>query len=229
MMQKLLPPAKELEANSLVASVYETLLEKIVSGQLPSGSKVSEVVLAKALQVSRTPVHDALRQLAKDGLVHQEKNRRAVIARFTADDVYEIFELRKLLEGHAAELAAGRMDARQLDPLELTATHLRGRLHQADWAAQWAAFDEQFHREIALSCGNQRLGQDILRYRLLHRGFNKLGTTPEGLLTALAEHEAILAALKLRDGKLARERMVAHIEAWQQHFIRAMAAGQVLS
>jgi len=229
MPQKLRALAKETETSSLVASVYETLLEKIINGQLPSGAKISEVELAKALQVSRTPVHDALRQLAKDGLVIQAKNRRAVVARFSTDDLYEIFELRKLLEGHAAELAAGRMDARQLAPLELTAAQLREQLHQAEWAGQWAAFDEQFHREIAQACGNQRLGQDILRYRLLHRGFNKLSTTPEGLLTALAEHESILAALKARDGKLARERMVAHIDAWQQHFIRAVAAGQVSS
>lgn len=229
MSQKMRNPPRQAEVSTLVAGVYETLLEKIISGQLPSGAKISEVELSKALQVSRTPVHDALRQLAKDGLVLQAKNRRAVVACFSADDVYEIFELRKLLEGHAAELAAGRMDARQLAPLELIASQLRERLHQADWAQQWAAFDEQFHKEIALSCGNQRLCQDILRYRLLHRSFNKLSTTPAGLLTALAEHEAILSALKARDGKLARDRMMAHINTWQQHFIRSVAAGQVTS
>jgi DNA-binding GntR family transcriptional regulator len=88
------------------------------------------------------------------------------------------------------------------------------------WTARWAEFDDQFHSTIATASGNRRLAQDIHRYRLLHKGFNRMATEPEGLQQALAEHVSILAALEAHDGKLARERMVAHIAAWQAHFIR---------
>lgn len=208
------------EKSSLVDDVYEAILNQILSGALASGTPLSEVDLASELGVSRTPVHDALRQLAKDGLVSQTRNCRAVVSNFSADDVYEVFEMRKLLEGHAAELAAGRIDRRQLIPLREAATSLRAGLKSARWAQLWADFDETFHREIAAASGLPRLCKDILRYRMLHRGFNKLSTGPTVLRKALLEHEKILDALEARDGKEARERMVAHIAAWQEHFIR---------
>ncbi len=212
------------ENGSLVDEVYEAIMGRILSGKLPSAGPISEVELARELGVSRTPVHDALRQLAKDGLVIQSHNRRAIVAKFTADDVYEIFEMRKLLEGHAAELAAGRMDRRQLVPLREAAESLKDGLDAADWAQRWADFDETFHRVIATASGLPRLCQDILRYRTLHRGFNKLSTDPEGLRQALAEHENILDALEARDARAARQRMVAHVAAWQDHFIRTFPA-----
>lgn len=215
-----LRPVREALQRSLVDAVYESLLEAIVRGTLPSGTVLSEVALARQLEVSRTPVHDALRQLTKDGLVEQEKRRRARVARFTRDDIYEIFELRKYLEGPAAELAAGRMDQRQLGPLRAMAEQLAANPDAVDWTVQWADFDEQFHRTIAEASGNKRLAQDVSRYRLLHRGFNKLSTDPASLKKALAEHLEILDALEARDGARAREAMVRHINTWQAHFMR---------
>lgn len=161
-----------------------------------------------------------LRQLAKDGLVTREQNCRARVAGINADDIFEVFEMRKFLEGPAAELAAGRMDVRTLGPLRAAAAKLEADPAARDWAARWADFDEQFHRTIAEASGNRRLAQDINRYRLLHKGFNHAATEPSVLQRALREHLEILAALEARDGRLARERMVAHIAEWQDYFIR---------
>src|SRR5438309_6052003 len=86
------------ERARLSDAVYQTLLEAIISGTLASGTIVSEVALSKQLKVSRTPVHDGLRQLAKDGLVEQRAGRRAIITAFSRDDLADIFEMRKLLE-----------------------------------------------------------------------------------------------------------------------------------
>src|ERR1700681_3401025 len=99
-----------IERTRLSDAVYETLLDAIISSRLPPGTIVSEVSLAKQLDVSRTPVHDALRQLAKDGLVEQRPGRRAIITTFTKEDVFDIYEMRKLLEGESARRAATRMD-----------------------------------------------------------------------------------------------------------------------
>jgi len=212
---------RRTEPRSLVESVYHALLQRIVQGELSSGTLVSELALSQELGVSRTPVHDAVRQLAKDGLVVREGRRRARVADFSPDDVFEIFEMRKYLEGPAAELAAARMDRRHCAPLRAAADALATLPEDAaNWAAAWADFDELFHRTIAEASGNRRLAADIGRYRLLHKGFNQLTTDAASLRPALAEHLGILDAIEARDGRLARERMVAHIGAWQDFFLR---------
>ena len=214
---KPIPPGAEA---SLAELVYETLLEAIVAGRLQSDVVLSEVALAKQLEVSRTPVHDALRQLAKDGLVEQQAGRRARVANFTRDDIYEIFEIRKYLEGPATELAAARMDARQFAPLRAEANRL-GETHSTpQWTVQWAQYDELFHWTIAENCGNRRLAQDIGRYHLLHRGFNMISTDVDSLQHALAEHITILNALEQHNGPAARAAMLAHITHWQEYFIQ---------
>jgi GntR family transcriptional regulator, rspAB operon transcriptional repressor len=203
-----------IERTRLSDAVYETLLEAIISGKLASGSIVSEVSLAKQLDVSRTPVHDALRQLAKDGLVEQRAGRRAIITTFSKEDVYDIFEMRKLLEGEAARRAASNIDGGTIAHLRNLGEDLQADTNKVDYLERWADFDEEFHEAIAKASGSIRLCQDIVRYRLLHRGFNKLTTTVECLQHALVEHFQILDALEKRDAETASKRMVEHIQEW---------------
>ena len=201
-------------------AVYETLLEAILSGRLATGMVVSEVALAEKLQFSRTPAHDALRQLAKDGLVRQEVNRRATIASFTADDVFDVFEMRKLLEGEASRRAATRIDRQALAELRSMMEELRSNLNDPDWIAKGAEFDDQFHAAIANAAGSPRLAKDILRYRMLHRGINRISTTVDALQQAMAEHARILDALDQRNAKAAQAGMVDHLQEWQAYFVR---------
>ncbi|MBX9677279.1 MAG: GntR family transcriptional regulator [Gemmataceae bacterium] len=216
---KALKLAGRIERARLSDSVYETLLEAILSGRLASGTIVSEVSLAKQLDVSRTPVHDALRQLAKDGLVEQRAGRRAVIATFSKEDVYDIFEMRKLLETEAARRAATRIDRTTLANLRAVADDLASDRKAAHWMTKWIDFDEQFHDAIAKAAGSQRLWQDIVRYRLLHRGFNKMSTNVDSLQQALAEHIGILDALEKRDPEAAASAMLTHVSEWQAYFV----------
>lgn len=201
-------------------SVYETVLDAILSGRLATGTVVSEVALAKQLQVSRTPVHDALRQLAKDGLIRQEANRRAVVAKFSAEDVFDIFEMRKLLEGEAARRAATRMDRPARAELRATIVELQADLNAPDWIARWTDYDDRFHAAIAQASGSARLAQDISRYRMLHRGINRLSTTVQVLQQAMEEHARILDALDARNAKAAQTAMTDHIQEWQAYFVR---------
>jgi DNA-binding GntR family transcriptional regulator len=212
-----------IESTRLSDTAYETLVGAILSGRLAPGTIVSELELARQFNVSRTPVHDALRQLTKDGLVVQEMNRRAMIAAFTAEDVHDIFEMRKLLEGEAAKRAATRLDRVAQSALRKSTDKIAASFGKAGLVARWADFDEMFHMTIAGACGSKRLEQDISRYRLLHRTFNRLTTTPEVLRQALAEHYRILNALELRDAKSAAVEMVAHIHEWQTYFVNRFA------
>ncbi len=208
-----------IERTRLSDTVYETLLEAIISGRLASGTIVSEVSLAKQLDVSRTPVHDALRQLSKDGLVEQRAGRRAVIATFSKEDVFDIFEMRKVLEAEACRRAASRIDRSTLAQLRAQGEELRKDRDQPDWVTKWADFDEAFHDAIAKASGSSRMWQDIGRYRLLHRGFNVLATTAESLQQALDEHFVILEALEKRDAEGASRAMTEHVAEWQAYFV----------
>jgi DNA-binding GntR family transcriptional regulator len=218
-MKQLLQKHAETDAGRLSDAVYETLLESILTQRLAPGTVVSEVALARQLDVSRTPVHDALKQLAKDGLVLQRVNRRAVVARFAPEDVHEIFEMRKLLEGEAARRAATRIDRTTLARLRDAADSLAATKGHPDWVARWADFDEAFHDEIARASGSPRLSQDISRYRMFHRSFNRLATNPACLARALDEHVRILDALDRRDPDRAGREMADHIHEWQAYFV----------
>src|SRR5262245_14533099 len=97
----LISKPKPLSRTFLVEAAYEAILENILSGALASGTVVSEVALAQELKVSRTPVHQALAQLAKEGLIEHQAGRQPRIARFGRDDVIEIYDMRLLLETSA--------------------------------------------------------------------------------------------------------------------------------
>lgn len=213
----------EGDAERLSDAVYATLLNAILTGKLKNGAIVSEVSLAKQLGVSRTPVHDALRQLAKDGLVEQNAGRRPMISVFTREDIFDIFEMRKLLECEAARRAARGMDYATLARLRASSNELKAHGNSGtlapDWLAQWTVFDETFHETIGKASGSQRLWQDIVRYRHLHRGFNLLSTTPDLPRRALAEHERILDALERRDPDAAAQTMGQHIGEWQAYYV----------
>jgi DNA-binding GntR family transcriptional regulator len=97
---------------------YIEIQRQIINGDLQMGAHLGEVELAEALETSRTPIREALRRLAADGLVEVESNRGARVASWTSKDVNEIFVLRALLEGHGASLAASRITDDELEHLE---------------------------------------------------------------------------------------------------------------
>jgi len=204
--------------NSVADDVYERLLSKILDHELAPGVLVSELSLAKQLGVSRTPVHHAVRELIADGLIVERGRRRPVVATFSGDDVTDLFEMRKLLEGEAAFRAATRIDRPTLLRLRETAAQIRRNLRRPDLLDRWTAFDEAFHQGIARSSGSARLFADIARYRLIHRGLNKTLFTRALVPQALAEHEAIIDALARRDPLEARAEMVRHIGEWQAFY-----------
>jgi len=200
--------------------VYESLLTGIGQGILRRGDVLSEVAIAQRLQVSRTPVHDAIRKLAQDGLVERENNRRARVANFTRDDVYDIYEIRKYLEGPATRAAAVRMDQRDLMPLKTFAEELGAATRNKEWERRWIEYDDMFHAAIAHSCGNQRLEKAIQRYRRLHRGINAMSVNLDNFEIAFREHETILHALESQDADAAHNAMVAHLTTWQNYYVK---------
>lgn len=211
---------------SVSQSVYRELFNRILTGELPPGSVVSEKQLAELLGVSRTPVHNAVLQLVKDGLVTQEANHRPVIGRVSEADVDEIFEMRRLLEGEAARRAASRMDRATLARLRAAADDLAKKGKRPNALARWADFDDKFHEAIAAACGSTRLAADIRRYRMVHHALNRLRMTEDLIPQALQEHLAILAALETRDAQGAAAAMDEHLREWKAFYLQQFARNQ---
>jgi len=200
-------------------SAYESILQLIFSGELQPGKSISELKLSRQLDISRTPVHEAVNQLVHDGLLVQEANHRPYVAEFSGEDVFDIFEMRKLLEGEAAAKAAERIDRITLTHLLDQAETFRDSKFSEDSVNQWVTLDDEFHATIAHSSGSPRLEKDILRYRRLHRVFNRTHSDASVLRQAAEEHLEILGCLKRRDAGESKAAMIRHIVEWQRFFI----------
>ena len=215
---------RQIRGKPLTDTIYETLLEHILSGKRKAGEPLSELALTRELGVSRTPVHNAMLQLIKDGLIKQVPNCSPVVQGLTPKDIHEIFEMRILLEGETSRLAANRIRKSDLKKLEhrheKVITHIEDR---NEWLIGWADYDELFHFTLAKASGNNRLADDVSRYRLLHRGLNLFGFEEEQapletLRAAIDEHARILEALGKQDAEAARDAMKVHLRSWQEFF-----------
>ena len=102
---------------SLADSVYETLLEAILSGQLRKGTELNAVTLAQQLDVSRTPVQEAIRRLEADGLAVNPVGQQSASPRLHPDDIREVYSMRLLLESEAAALACRQIAPAALESL----------------------------------------------------------------------------------------------------------------
>jgi DNA-binding GntR family transcriptional regulator len=206
-------PLKRVRPATLADSVYESLLEAILRGRFPAGTELSEVALGAELGVSRTPVHEALGRLTVDGLVESMTNRQVRVTSPGPSGIREIYEMRLLLEPAAAQRAATRLSAAQLESLRDAASFIANSTDRDDWPARAIDFDIRFHDVLAAASQHERLAAEITKYRRLVRALCRATGSRGNLWQAFREHLAILDALEARDGGAAAAAMAAHIEA----------------
>jgi DNA-binding GntR family transcriptional regulator len=220
-MPATIPAERPLSKTSLADAAYERLLEAILIGRLRAGAELSEVALAAELQVSRTPIHEALRRLGADGLVHVASSGPARVAEFGRDDVVEIYEMRSCLETAAVERAAVRMNDDEIEALRETAAPLADATLR-NWTTKALQFDVLFHDRIAEACGNERLRREIRKYRHLVRAFCRMSGNVENLRAAYDEHLVILDALAARQPEAAGRAMADHIAKRLESVLREL-------
>lgn len=198
---------------------YRRLLEDIRSGTLAPGARLRETELAERLGISRTPVREAIRQLETDGLVVHLPRQGATIRSLDHAEVVELYEMRAVLEGTAARLAARA--ASDIELAELVA--LNAELEQAPVGAAARELNRVFHRTLIDAARNRFLikSMSALQKTLLILGPTTLAD-PDRAISAVAEHAAVLAALRARDGAGAETAMRAHVEAALSARIRGM-------
>lgn len=203
---------------------YRRVLEDIRSGLLSPGARLRETELAERLGISRTPVREAIRQLEADGLVIHLPRQGATIRSLDYQEVIELYEMRTVLEGTAARLAARA--ASDIEIAELAA--LNAELQATPAGHQNQELNRQFHRTLLDAARNRFLVKSMsaLQKTLLILGPSTL-SDPERAVDAVAEHAAVLAALQARDGNAAEIAMRRHVEAAMSARIRGMRGREI--
>lgn len=208
---------------SLTQKAYEHVQAGIFSGKLKAGAVISEATLAKELGISRTPVGEAIRQLASEGLVEQVPRFGTIVKPIDRRELLELYEMREALEAYAAGRAAEHMTSETLvrlqqfcDVMGGIAEELRaGDVGELDEAGlrRFLAADMAFHLLIIEASGNRRMIQVVKNMRTLSRVFRMRRVRHDLRVVQKAHefHRRILEALRLGDSAGAQAAMAEHI------------------
>lgn len=202
--------------SSALDKAYHSIRDAILSGEYLGGAPLREEELAAAIGVSRTPVREALRRLAAQGLVEVIPNHGARVVSLTGREFEEIFDIRLLLEGYAARKAAERIDEATLDTLERIVAEMgdAGTLSEEENLSRLAELNNRFHALISAATRSTRLAtliDNVIVASLVLRTFQSY--SPAELEQSLAHHRELLRALRARDPRWAESVIHTHIRA----------------
>jgi DNA-binding GntR family transcriptional regulator len=196
---------------ALHEQVATRLRQMLVEGRVAPGAKLNERELCEVLQVSRTPLREAIKMLAAEGLVELVPNRGAIAVSLTEEDVRHTFELMAALEALSGELAAQRITDEELAELralhfEMLAAYTRGDL------SAYYAINSRIHRAINAAARNPVLSHtyDQVNARLQALRFRS-NQDGDKWKRAVKEHEKMIEALSARDGAALRNVLLTHL------------------
>lgn len=213
---------QDKRAKSLTEQAYVTLRERIIIGELAPGAEVSEPELAEQLQMSKTPVREALGRLCVEGFMEAFPRRGYRVSPVTLKDVNDLFAIRGVLEGTATALAAQNLTDDELDALE--------QLAQANYVVgedvstkTFVTSNELFHAAIARGSRNSRLASLVISHLEECARFFYMGTRVRDLNPETeADHLRIVEFLRKRDGENARQAMLDHNENTRKGLLDAL-------
>jgi DNA-binding GntR family transcriptional regulator len=210
---------ESLSRPALAVELADRLRSLIMEGELKPGEKIPERELTERFGVSRTPVREAVKVLAAEGLIVLVQNRGAVVSRLTIAEMEEVFPVLAALEGVAGELAC-----QQATDAEIAAIRrLNSAMHKAyDKGDRPTYFEinQQIHAAILAAARNATLAnQHQIVARRAARARYQANLTPERWRQALDEHDAILEALETRNARRLGQLMKEHME----HKLRSLA------
>ena len=199
------------DQQTLVERISSAIQGDILEGRLRPGDRLEEPVLSRKYAVSRTPIREALRQLASTRLVEIRPRAGAVVASPTAGEIIDLFELVAELEGVAARLATERLDKSDLAAIE-EAHAICQKAARGDDAAAYYRVNGDFHLAVHKAAKNVVLRKEIQALDTRLSPYRRFITFRTGRTqTALKEHDQILRALQKRDSSLAQSAMSDHV------------------
>jgi len=201
---------RALSPRALYQEVAERLRQQIFARELEPGSWIDEQKLAAEYGISRTPLREALKVLAVEGLVTMKVRRGAYVTEVSTDDVAQVYRLLGLLESDAAGEVARRASETQLAELRALHERLEKQVKSRD---AFFATNEAFHLKLLDVAGNRWRTQIVTDLRKVmklnrHHSLFKQGRLAE----SLAEHRELMAAIEMRDARAATRLMRAHFD-----------------
>ncbi|MGO9239508.1 MAG: GntR family transcriptional regulator [Bryobacteraceae bacterium] len=212
--------AKSIPDEELQSFLYRALLGKIISGEFAPGQRLVEEELARAYGVSRTPIREVLLAFAKDGLVERVRNCGAKVVAFTAEDVEELFDIRKALEIHCIPTVVRTIKMNEL-------LELQHRLEAADGKSGSSLMEEheiidlKLHHLIVENSGNRRLIAQMRNLSLLIESLQLTSFVDDDQARKTGEqHLAIVRAVLCQDVGLAQRLLAEHIEYGKRNVLQ---------
>ncbi len=230
------PPAKENEAAALKKmpptsqseAAYLALKRRIIRCDLEPGQKITEAQLVGEIGIGKTPIREALTRLTQEGLVSSIRGHGYEVTPITLGDLQDLFAYRIMLEGHAAQLAAGHVQAIDLKRLdELCQAHYS--IGDTESEENYMRANFAFHVLIAEASGNRHLAMAVRQVleeseRLLYLSNILKNRTAE----VTSEHKGLVDALLAGDGETARKMAVQHIAASERLVLDALLKSPAL-
>jgi DNA-binding GntR family transcriptional regulator len=206
------------------AEILRTLSQEMASGKLVPGTQLKEEILCERFEASRTPVRDALKQLAAQGLVELRPRQGAFVVHLTIDRLAAMFETMGYLEAACAALAARRHTAQDLQDLSVAheACIQASTLQDAE---SFYAANARFHECIYSASHNPHIEGQTLELRNRVEAYRREVTFHPGLMSlSIREHEAVLEAIRSMDEGTASSRMQQHLDTLRTDAVSMVAA-----
>ncbi len=211
------------ESPRLLSEVaYERIKDAIRNADLEPGQPLSETKLSKLLGISRTPVREAIHQLAQEGLVQIIPGRAVTVASLSVQEVLNAVHVRTILEPEVARLAAVSISPEDLEALWKILVQMEQAIEGEDRVA-WAKADSQFHEILSASCPNKLLGDMAIQVRNRISYLSSDNQTGQKRMQACTqEHRQIVDAIAAGDPQEAEETMRNHLTMLRESYFRRL-------
>jgi DNA-binding GntR family transcriptional regulator len=203
---------RTIEKKTLHQEIADTLRDMIMSGELIKGDKIKENQLCDLMDISKTPLREALRVLSVEGLIRLVPNRGAYVSTPTFEEIKEMFDVMSVLEGECARASAQRMTEKDFIFLSKLHLKLEERFKQRN-QKEYIRCNNSYHSFLQELAGNRTLNQIIngLRQKILLYRFQSLNL-PERFEQSIREHRDLLEAFRRRDPGKAEDLMRYHLK-----------------
>ncbi len=218
--------SERLSIASVVDQVYEAIRERIASGSLARGARVHQEDLAEELGVSRTPVREALRRLAAEGLVEMRTNRGARVADIDQGGMRGAYDARLVVEPGAARLAAHRRPAQPLARMRAAVAAQRRSTRSVERSFE---ANREFHLALVAASQNEYLIQLVERLWVARIGatiYERQVETQERMVLDVREHEQILEAIEAGDARRAESLTRRHLADAMKRSLDILGEGE---
>ena len=216
-------------ARTASAAAADLIRQAVIDGRVSPGQRLKEEELAHQLGISRTPIREALLVLQTEGLLEATPNRGAAVRSYDSAELEEMYELRAVLEGHAARRAAARVTPAQLDELRASCDRF-AQLLEGDDLPALVAENSLFHQVILDAAGSERLGgmvRQVVALPLVYKSY--LWYSPAQASASLHIHLQLVTALERGDGERAELVMREHVFEARDVLVRQVEAERARS